>query len=110
MGSASERPAIVKVRLSVEECLDDFARIKARERLFGEYFKDHATLETTYEAVVNDRGNIREGIEEFLRVAPAVLTTPTLKINPENVREVLENYDALAAALRDTPYSGYFER
>src|SRR2546430_282318 len=87
--SEEERPATARISLTPAECLEDFARTEARERLFREYFGDHATLETTYEAVVSNRGHIRERIGEFLNVAPAVLSTPTLKINPENLREVV---------------------
>jgi len=105
--SEEERPATAKLSLTLEECLEDFARTEAREHLFREYFKDHAMLETSYEAVVSNRDNIHGRMAEFLHVAPAVLTTPTLKINPDDVREMLENYDALAAALRDTPYDGF---
>lgn len=105
--SEGDLPAAAKVRLTVGECLDDFARTEGREIVFREYFRDHAMLETTYEAVVGDRDGVRERMADFLGVAPARLTTPTLKINPDDVRQVLEEYDALAAAFRGTAYGGY---
>jgi hypothetical protein len=40
-------------------------------------------------------------------VGPAHLTTPTLKINSDDVRQVLENYEELAEALRGTVYGQY---
>ena len=89
--SERDLPAAAKVRLTVGECLDDFARTEGREIAFREYFRDHAMLETTYEAVVGNHDGVRERMADFLGVAPARLTTPTLKINPDDVREVLEN-------------------
>jgi len=61
-------------------------------------------LETTYEAVVGNRDGVRERMADFLGVPPAHLTTPTLKINPYDVRQVLENCEALAEAFRGTAY------
>jgi len=107
--SEQERPAVRKVVLTPEQCLEDFSVGERRERLFRHYFEDHALLETTYEAIMSDRANVLAGIAKFLEVGPASLRTKTVKINPDDLRDVLENYDALADALRDTPYAKYFE-
>lgn len=105
--SERDLPAAAKVRLTVGECLDDFARTEGREVLFRKSFRDHAMLETTYEAVVGNRDGVRERMADFLGVAPAHLTTPTLKINPDDVRQVLENFEVLAEAFRGTAHEGY---
>jgi LPS sulfotransferase NodH len=105
--SERDLPAAAKVRLTAAECLDDFARTEAREASFRESFRDHAMLETTYEAVVGNRDGVRERMAHFLGVAPAHLTTPTLKINADDVRQVLENYEILADAFRGTAYEWY---
>jgi LPS sulfotransferase NodH len=105
--SERDLPAAAKVRLTVGECLDDFARTEGREIVFREYFRDHAMLETTYEAVVASRDGVRERMADFLGVAPARLTTPTLKINPDDVRQLLEEYEAFAEAFRGTAYGWY---
>lgn len=105
--SERDLPAPAKVSLTVGECLDDFARTEGREISFRESFRDHPTLETTYEAVEGNRDGVRERMADFLGVAPARLTTPTLKINPDDVRLVLQNYEELAEAFRGTPYGWY---
>ena len=105
--SERDLPVAAKVRLTVGECLDDFARTEGREIAFREYFRDHAMLETTYEAVVGNHDGVWERMADFLGVAPARLTTPTLKITSDDVREVLETYEALAAAFRGTAYASY---
>lgn len=53
--SERDLPAAAKVRLTVGECLDDFARTERRGISFRESFRGHATLETTDEAVVDNR-------------------------------------------------------
>jgi ribosome-associated heat shock protein Hsp15 len=90
------------------ECLEDFARTEEREALFQGHFEKHDTLETTYEAIVDDRGDVRSQLARFLAVAPTILTTPTLKLNSDDLRNMLEDYEALAAALRGTRYAEYF--
>jgi hypothetical protein len=107
--SERDLPAAVSIRLTVGECMEDFARIQGRQISFRESFRDHAMMETTYEAVVDNRDGVRERMAIFLGVARADLTTRTLKINPDDVRQVLENYEALAEAFRGTPYGRYFD-
>ena len=106
--SESERPRAARISLSLEECLEDFARTEEREALFQGYFEDRELLRTTYEAIVSDRADVRSRLTHFLGVPPAALTTPTLKLNPDDLRGVLEDYEALAAALQDTRYAVYF--
>jgi LPS sulfotransferase NodH len=104
----AERPAAARVSLSAAECLEDFARTEEREALFQRHFEDHDTLETTYEAIVDDRGDVRGQLARFLVVAPMALTSPTLKLNSDDVRDMLEDYEGLATALRGTRYAAYF--
>jgi LPS sulfotransferase NodH len=106
--SEAERPIAARVSLSAAECLEDFARTEEREGLFQGHFEDHDTLETTYEAIVDDRADVRSQLARFLVVAPKILTTPTLKLNSDDLRDMLEDYEALAAALRGTRYAEYF--
>jgi hypothetical protein len=108
--SERDLPPPTRVSLTVGECLDDFARTERREISFRDSFRDHPTLETTYEAVEGNRDGVGERLADFLGVAPARLTTPTLKINPDDVRLVLENYEELAEAFRGTPYGSYLGR
>lgn len=106
--SEDERPAPRRIRLSAEECLADFRLSEEREELFGRIFLGHPTVSTTYESLLADRDETLRPIVEFLGSGPAALATPTLKLNPDRLRDVLENFDELADAFRDTPYSLYF--
>ena len=106
--SEAERPRAARISLSPEECLEDFGRTEEREALFQGHFEGHEMVRTTYEAIVSDRADVRAELARFLGVSPTVLTTPTLKLNPDEPRSVLENYEALAEALRGTRYAMYF--
>ena len=106
--SEAERPRAARISLSAEECLEDFARTEEREALFQSHFESHEMFRTTYEAIVGDRADVRAELTQFLGVSPTALTTPTLKLNPDDLRTVLEDYEALAAALQGTRYAVYF--
>jgi hypothetical protein len=106
--SEAERPRAARISLSLEECLEDFVRTEEREALFQGHFEGHEMFRTTYEAIVSDRADVRDQLTQFLGVSPTALTTPTLKINPDDPRSVLEDYEALAAALEGTRYAVYF--
>lgn len=103
-----ERPAPRRIRLSAEECLADFQQAVAREELFDLFFTGHSTVSTTYESLLSDRDATLRRIVEFLDLEPAPLATPTLKLNPDDLRDVLENFDELADAFRETPFSRFF--
>jgi LPS sulfotransferase NodH len=106
--SEAERPRAARISLSPEECLEDFARTEEREALFQGHFEGHGMFRTTYEAIVGDRADVRTELTRFLGVSPTALTTPTLKLNPDDLRSVLEDYEALAAAMQGTRYAVYF--
>jgi len=106
--SEAERPRVARIFLSPQECLEDFARTEEREALFQAHFVGHEIFQTTYEAIVGDRADVRADLTQFLGVSPTALTTPTLKLTPDDLRTVLEDYEALAAALQGTRYAAYF--
>src|SRR5262249_37267580 len=90
--SEDQRPLPARVALTPEACLEDFERTEAREALFRAYFTEHVVLETTYEAILSDRDHVLDEIATFLHVRPAAMTTPTLKINPDDLHEMLDDY------------------
>ena len=106
--SEAERPRPARISLSPEECLEDFVRTEEREALFQRHFEGHEMFRTTYEAIVSDQDDVLTGLTRFLGVSSRVLTTPTLKLNPDDPRSVLEDYEALASALQATRYAVYF--
>ena len=46
-------------------------------------------------------------IEQFLGVGHEELATPVVKINPDDMRQYVENYDEVAEFLRGTEFEQY---
>jgi hypothetical protein len=106
---AAQRPEAPRFTLSAEECRADFSKQEGREARFGGLFREHDVFDVGYEDLTDPSGAVLLSIQRFLGVDPVELRTPTLKLNPDRVQEVLENYDELRQAFSGTPYSAYFE-
>lgn len=68
---------------------------------------DLPSMELTYEDLVGRPGDAVERLGEFLGVRlrpPALDRAQSKKVTPDDLRNILTNYDAVAAALRGTPY------
>lgn len=65
------------------------------------------SMELTYEELRGGPGEAMRRLGEFLGVRlrpPALDRSRSRKVTPDDLREVLTNYDAVAAALHGTPY------
>jgi LPS sulfotransferase NodH len=99
-----QRPAD-RVKLDV---VDLSARL---EKLATELERGSALAETwgafpvAYEDLLRDRDATYAGVFDFLAVAPWTPTEePLRKINPDSLAELVENFDAVAGALRGTRF------
>lgn len=101
-----DRPARTTIRVSPRECLDDFAATARLEAQFLDWFAGKPSITTTYEALLADPAELPR-IVAFLGVDPFAVQTKTLKMNSDNLRDLVENYDELAAALAGTEFAHY---
>lgn len=104
-----ERPPPVRVRLSADECLEDFRRTEARQARFREWLGGHPVLELTFEDLVGAQDDTLARVQEFLSVDPRPLTTRSTRIRTGSLREAIENFDELAERFRGSPYRRFFE-
>jgi LPS sulfotransferase NodH len=102
-------PEDALVRLSPEECEEDFRRTEERQASFRAMLRDHQVLEVSYEELVGDGEATLARVQEFLGVEQRTLETRSVKLRSGPVREVVENYDELASHFRGTPYGAFFE-
>jgi LPS sulfotransferase NodH len=100
---ASEpRPDNPSVILSVDACIDDFSLTERMRTLYESYFKDHQMLELYYEDICADLPGTRSRLLAFLGLAEmgsVAIWSQKSAVDP--LREAIENYDDLKAALPD---------
>jgi hypothetical protein len=65
-------------------------------------------LAVFYEDLVDRREDVLREVQSFLGIEPRPLTVTLRKQNPEPLRELVENYDELYAAFKDTPEAALF--
>jgi hypothetical protein len=102
-------PPVAPFSLSPEECVENFELIRQRETKFATLFGGHPIYDITYEEFVSPGSDSLAALQRFLGLERQKLTSPTVKMNPDAARRLLENYDALHRHFRNTPYSQYFE-
>jgi|ERR1043166_3836080 LPS sulfotransferase NodH len=104
---SGDLPTRQRLRVSPQECIADFKEVAEREEKFRNLF-GHEKIESVYEELVEPNTGELERIQSFLGVAPQPLPPQTLKINPDTLSDILENYDELKREL-SPQYGAFFQ-
>ena len=100
------RPTLV---LSPEECRFFFRKVEWDANYYGNLFARHPTHSICYEDIVEQRDATHASLQQFLNVEPRPLAELTRHQNPQPLAELIENYDELRAAFRETQHRWMFE-
>lgn len=99
----------VQATVSEEELRKFITTNEVTSAHFEELFRDHPSLTVFYEDLIGDGMPTFDAPQRFLGADPKPLTITLRRQNPEPLRELLQNYDELREAFRDTPYEWMFE-
>jgi hypothetical protein len=99
----------IRLRVSPEDLSTFIAQTEFRITRFAELFAEHPTLTVSYEQAVDHPEEAFARAQSFLGLEPQPLTVATRRQNPEPLRELIENYDELYEAFKDTPCEAFFE-
>lgn len=98
-----------QISLSRDECITFFEKTRNWEQQYDELFRDHPKIEVFYESLVNGQNHEELGrIQSFLGVKVKNLKTNLRKQNPENLAELIVNYDELEEGFRNTSWEHFF--
>ena len=82
--------------------------MKRRTQLIEKYraaFADKPRLEISYESLVANRDAETRRVLQFLDIDEFIsLDTDLVKLNPDSLEDIIENYEQVAQALKDTPF------
>jgi LPS sulfotransferase NodH len=105
---ATQKVPLVKVHLNPRKLVRNLRR---RTRLIEKYrslFADKPYLEVSYESFVASQDAETRRILQFLDVDGSMsLETDLVKLNPDSVRDIIENYEQVARALRGAALERY---
>lgn len=98
----------VRIHMDPSETLAELRRRNARIEKKRRVTDGFDVLEVTYESFVADRDAEAARIQPFLGLQDVTpFETDLVKINPDSMREVIENYDEIEAALAGTEFERF---
>jgi hypothetical protein len=98
-----------KVILDLPSLVQKLDSIAAEHTEWKRLIGDLPTLEVVYEDYIDDTTAGNSAILNFLGLPLAPLSSDLKKVNPDNLREVIGNYEDVAATLRGTRYESQLE-
>jgi len=98
----------IKVRINTRKLKRTLAYVSHQIETYRTAFKDNPYLELTYESFVANREQETQRLLEFLHIEPQIsLTTDLVKINPDSLETLIENYDEVARTLSGTEFERF---
>ncbi len=97
-----------KLSLNVDECIQEFQKIKEWESKIDNMFSKHPKLVISYEELVAKPDTLNE-VLDFLGIEQKELKSGYKKQNKEPLNELIENYHEFSSKLSDTEWSYLLE-
>ncbi len=110
LAHATSKVAKVTLHLPPRELMASLARREREVERYRALFREQPYCEISYESFLARKDEEARRLLDFLgidRYSP--LTSRLVKQNPDSLREILENYDEIARALRGTSFAAYLE-
>jgi hypothetical protein len=98
-----------RVTVKAEELFEFIVKTRMRAAKHDELFREHRNLPVFYEDLLDRRDEVFGEAQSFLGIEPGPLTVTLRKQNPEPLWELIENYDELYEAYKDTPEAALLE-
>jgi LPS sulfotransferase NodH len=121
LGAKRERPwqphtrhriPVVSVQVSPEKAIKEMRRVRDSFAEFERLLSGHRKIELVYERMCSGQTLTDEAwtkITELLEIEPATVGSDLVKMNPDELRPMVENYDELAAALSGTEFERFLD-
>lgn len=98
-----------KIKLSKEECLQEFETQKITTLNLDNKFKDHNTIEIFYSDLVKNKQETMDNIFQFLNTKSIKIQDTILKRqNPEPISELITNFEDLKDKFKNTEWEVFF--
>jgi LPS sulfotransferase NodH len=98
----------VRVHVPPDAALAYMRRTVAQYQHFEQVFAKHRRMPLVYEETIDGNGlrqDVADAICDFLEVSRRPMSSPLVKVNPDDLSEMVTNYDELAAAVRHSEFA-----
>lgn len=102
----------VSVRVSPERAIREMRKVGHCFVEFEQLLAGHRKTELVYERMFNGQSLSHEAwtaVTELLEIEPVSVGSDLVKMNPNKLRPMVENYDELARALAGTEFESYLD-
>ncbi|MBE9080343.1 sulfotransferase [Romeria aff. gracilis LEGE 07310] len=101
-------PAQAPIRLSYENCVEEFEKSILWQQEMRTFFSDHVVEEVVYEDFLKDKKSTLDNLQLFLGARPERLRTSLLRQSKQSLADSIENYWELKEKFSDTPWADFF--
>ncbi|MEL6589293.1 MAG: sulfotransferase [Bacteroidota bacterium] len=111
LNSGGEKTSIGerKVEIDMKELYQDFEITNSSIAEAKQRFKDHKSMDLSYEELVADKEQALKRVLDFLGLDEMKLESQLKRQNPEKIRDLVTNYDELVQALTGTEHAFMLE-
>jgi LPS sulfotransferase NodH len=110
-GSTKPLPAI-STRISPARAIKEMQRAQELFQKYERLFSRHPRIELVYETMIEGQSLSEEAaaaVTDLLELDPAPMSARAVKVNPDNLEPLVENYDELVRALRGTEFERFLD-
>ena len=103
---------VASVHVSPERAVKDMQRVRDNFIRFEKLLSDHRKTELVYERMCHGQTLTQEAweqISDLLEIESVPIAADLVKMNPDDLRPMVENYDELAAALAGTEFERFLD-
>jgi hypothetical protein len=98
----------IKINIDPKILLKDFRKRQKRFEEVRRKFRDISFLEVSYESMLDGHQTEMKKILKFLGVDQLIpLTTDLVKMNPDSLGELIENYNEVKQTLMNTEFENF---
>jgi hypothetical protein len=110
LAHSSQAVKPVKVHVDIGRLQKDLTKKAQLVERYRKIFADKPYLEVVYESFTANREVETQRILQFLGVNELMpLESKLVKLNPDSLEDIIENYDQVTQALQNTPFAGCLE-
>jgi len=107
VNKAKDVPPLKRVSVSPHDCLVDIDNIRRWENFFAKIFDQHPLINLYYEDLIRQQEKWFHETQIFLGVAPMSLKLKTVKLLPQALSEIVENFSELRAYFAGTAHQHF---
>lgn len=109
---STEKIPTVTTRIAPEMAINSMQKIEAQYQKFESLLSQHHKIEMVYETMIDGQclsEPVTNALCDLLQIEHRKMCCNFVKVNPNSLRQMIENYDELAEALAGTPYERFLD-